>query len=327
LWVDGEIGNPNDDLEGMDVAGNGFYFYNGDDNDGGFLGYGLNPPAQGVYMLKGPKADAFDGIDNNRNGIIDEQDEEIYFSSFCSYSKGQLVIGRPEMAIHFNNYSNAKWKDGTDVVYGGTGYPGSLGSTNLPAKFMFPAHSDTSIGWGLGGTSQNPVASPFIWSTGFYTSPFYTRSSVAGIGDFTFQPGAVIDLTYAFIYSRGTNGAMSSVDKLLNQDAPQIRQWYAQGNFPSCLDLSTVNVGEVKKAALQVKMYPNPVQNELNIEVPAGELAQMEIYDVSGKRAMHSQLEAGRTHQINVSHLSSGQYLVRMQQGNQQTTKKLVKHD
>lgn len=331
LWIDGDLGNPTDDYVGMDVAGNGFYFYNGDNNDEGIQGYGFNPPAQGIYLLKGPEATPADGIDNNRNGVIDEAGEDIAFNSFMYFNNDALPNGNPTSDAHFYNYSRSRWKDGVPTVYGGDGYPGSMGSTTTPSRFMFPGATDPN-GWGIGGSSLNPVPPPFNWSelatsaTGNSNIPA-DRRGVAGIGSFTFAPEQEAQFTLALIFSRGNTGtSLGSVNKLLTQDAPLIKQWYAQGNFPSCLDLSTVSVPKAPTLTADVRFYPNPAQNHLYIAVGDQGLATFELFDMHGRLLRHEKLEAATQHQIDISGLPAGVYLLRALQNGQLKQQKLVKH-
>src|SRR5574343_108355 len=53
-WVDADLGNYADDYVGCDVPRSLGYCYNGDDEDEGVLGYGLNPPTVGVDYFEGP---------------------------------------------------------------------------------------------------------------------------------------------------------------------------------------------------------------------------------------------------------------------------------
>jgi hypothetical protein len=330
FWVDGDVGNPIDDFTGMDVAGNGFYFYNGDDVDEGLIqGYGLNPPAQGIYQLKGPLAPANDGIDNNRNGVVDEVGEDIAFSNFLYFDNNGLPNGNPTEGTHFYNYSRALWKDNSQVVFGGTGYPGSGGSTLQAAKFMFPANSDP-VGWGLGGTTASPVTAPFAWSEtlpgiGIPPNQPADRRGVGAMGPFNLASGAEQSFTMALIYSRGSSGAQSSVTRLLSHDAPRIKQWFAQGNFPSCLDLSTVSVQELGVEAAQVRIYPNPVQNELMVEIAETAPVRLELYDVQGRLLQQQQLAGSQTHAMDVQQLSPGMYVLHIRQGNKLKQHKFMK--
>jgi len=81
-WVDPDVGNYLDDYVGCDVNLGLGYCYNGDDDDegaqGGFGAYGINPPAIGVDFFRGPLADSNDGIDNDRDGEIDEEGTNYY---------------------------------------------------------------------------------------------------------------------------------------------------------------------------------------------------------------------------------------------------------
>ena len=65
-WVDADLGNAQDDYVGCDVTRGLGYSYNGDENDednGGAIGYGSQPPAIGVDFFQGPFQDP-DGKDN-----------------------------------------------------------------------------------------------------------------------------------------------------------------------------------------------------------------------------------------------------------------------
>jgi hypothetical protein len=53
-WVDADLGNYADDYVGCDVGRGLGFCYNGDDDDEGVLGYGLNPPTIGVDYFEGP---------------------------------------------------------------------------------------------------------------------------------------------------------------------------------------------------------------------------------------------------------------------------------
>ncbi|MBA4304973.1 MAG: hypothetical protein C0424_12160 [Sphingobacteriaceae bacterium] len=328
FWADGDLGNSTDDFVGMDVKGNGYYFYNGDNDDEGIQGYGLNPPAQGIYMLKGPAAPPADGIDNNRNGVIDESGEDVAISSFIYFNNDGTPIGNPTNSQDFYNYSRAIWKDNTPMVYGGSGYPGSTGSTTLPAKFMFPGTTD-SIGWGLGGTTASPVIAPFQWTEtnpGPGASPNVPadRRGLVSMGPFNLNTDATQELTVALVYSRGNNGAASSRLKLLNQDAPRIKQWFAQGNFPSCLDLTGLSIRDMHQPRLQVNMYPNPSQGRVTFSVDDEAPTSIELFDMQGRKLLTQHFAGETTYHLSVEHLPVGLYMVHVKQEKGMATLKLL---
>ena len=59
MWVDPDLGNPDDDFIGCDVARGLGYAYNGDPDDegNGENHYGVHPPAIGIDYFQGPLAD------------------------------------------------------------------------------------------------------------------------------------------------------------------------------------------------------------------------------------------------------------------------------
>ena len=103
-WVDPDLGKYDDDYVGCDVARGFGYCYNGDDNDEGASGYGTTPPAIGVDFFQGPLADPDDGIDNDRDSIIDEPGEQAIMSRFVYYNNDFTVTGNPENGQHVYNY-------------------------------------------------------------------------------------------------------------------------------------------------------------------------------------------------------------------------------
>lgn len=329
VWADGDIGFAMNDYVGMDVQGNGFYFYNGEPQDSCRVCYGANPPAQGVYLLKGPTAIANDGKDNNRNGMIDELEEDVAFSSFMYFNNDNTVIGNPTISENFYQYSRGIWKDDSAMVYGGNAYPGSPGATNLTTKFRFPGSSDP-VGWGLGGTTQNPIIAPFAWTetnngSGSSANIPSDRRGIGAMGELLFPPKDEKSFTLALIYSRGTNGPLSSVQKLLTQDAPRIKQWHALGQFPSCLDLSTVSVPHHHGNELNALVYPNPFGNALQLKVANENELKLRITDIQGRVLIDHTFAGALQYELHTQALSAGIYVVHLQQAGASKVVKLVK--
>ena len=59
----------------------------------------------------------------------------------------------------------------------------------------------------------------------------------------------------------------------------------------------------------------------MNIEIEQGELAQVEFFDVMGKKVLQASLDELSSGQVNVSNLSSGIYLARI---NNKISKKVI---
>ncbi len=218
-WVDPDLGNYADDYVGCDVARGLGYCYNGDADDEGPGGYGLNPPAIGVDFFQGPVADPGDGIDNNNNGVIDENCEEIIMSRFVYYNNDFSNNGNPEIGQHFYDYLRGIWKDGTPFTYGGSGYNPAGG---LQCSFIFPGDSDPT-GIGTGGTPQAP------W---FDQPPPADRRFLQSAGTFTLQPGAVNYITTGVVWARTTSGGPLGSVQLIRAASDK-----AQGLFDNCFKL------------------------------------------------------------------------------------------
>jgi Secretion system C-terminal sorting domain/Polysaccharide deacetylase len=84
------------------------------------------------------------------------------------------------------------------------------------------------------------------------------------------------------------------------------------------------DVGEA--IAVSPKLYPNPTDDLLNVELPedTGESVQLDIFDVSGKRHFSEKRE-GTTQQINTAILRGGIYFLNMRQGRSFYRMKFVK--
>lgn len=71
-----------------------------------------------------------------------------------------------------------------------------------------------------------------------------------------------------------------------------------------------------------VKVYPNPIVNEVNVEVPYD--GNVVIYTIDGKKALSQAITAGKT-SIDVSNLHTGNYLMVVQYADFTETIKIVK--
>ena len=201
-WVDPDLGYYLDDYVGCDVSLGLGFCYNGDAEDEGANGYGFNPPAIGVDFFQGPLADPLDGIDNNRDGTIDEPGEQIIMSKFVYFNNDATVTGNPNSGTDFYNYLQGIWKDNVPMTFGGDGHGGGIGSTTTECNFMFPGTSDDAfIGqeWTELTAGNIPADRRFVQSA----------------GPFTLQPGAVNEITTGVVWARAKSGGQTASVQLL----------------------------------------------------------------------------------------------------------------
>ncbi|MEL7339502.1 MAG: T9SS type A sorting domain-containing protein, partial [Bacteroidota bacterium] len=76
-------------------------------------------------------------------------------------------------------------------------------------------------------------------------------------------------------------------------------------NFPTAL---------VPQAQLDVRFYPNPVQDIMQVEWQQSREGQLQIVDMAGTIVRRSRLQKG-TQQISLEDLAAGLYLLRLQDG------------
>lgn len=215
-WVDPDLGDYQDDYVGCDVGLGLGFVYNGDADDGGgtAAGYGLNPPSLGVDFFQGPLADPNDGLDNDKDGTIDECGEEIIMSNFLYYdNKNNVVTGNPDVLDDYYQYLSGSWCDGNRWTRGGNGYDVN---SNDVVNYIFPGTTDPSFpgqDWSEISENNTPDDRRFLQSA----------------GPFTLQPGAVNYITTGVVWARATSGGqLASVALMKIADAK------AQALFDNC---------------------------------------------------------------------------------------------
>lgn len=297
-FIDTDIGNATDDYMGCFVDLNSVYGYNADNFDDTINsnGYGANPPAQALTLLKGPEADINDGVDNNFNGIIDEPDEEIAMTSM----NNGLSVGTP--------FYYPTLLDKYMVLAGQLTATLPLywfnDTANSIYKYMYPGDSDTA--WrGCNGIPQTPP----IWTEYIEGTLPYDRKMNVNMGTFTFYPGQSKTFTLAYIYAQNDSMDNIQVLNLLRSNIEKIISYYQVDSIPCGGSFSAIeNSAKFKN----IRIFPNPAGNNLNIEIEQENDYLVQIFDFSGKLALQKQLNRGEN-QIEISFLKSGMYILRAQ--------------
>ncbi len=259
-FLDTDLGNYADDYVGCDVSRGLGYCYNGDlldEDDGGKKGYGQNPPSIGCDFFEGPYQDA-DGRDNvgpyfdatTNTDVIPSviqalQDSGIVYKGIgIGYADGIIDNERfgmkrftfftataaypyndPNSAAEYYNFMSGSWANGSEMFYGGMGYPAS-GSTSIPSDYMMPGDSDP-LHWATQGTDPG-----FDWDETTNNNAKGDRRFVQSAGPFTLRPGAINNITVGIVYGRGADGDLfSSVRSMKRADTK------AQALFDACFKI------------------------------------------------------------------------------------------
>ncbi|CAN0367895.1 unnamed protein product, partial [Laminaria digitata] len=311
FFTDVDLGNFDDDYVGSDSLLHLGYAYNSDNDDEG--GYGFAPPAVGVTFLKTALAPV-DGLDNDRDGLVDETEEMIGATGFVFYRGGGGNTGDPNALQDYYNYMMSQWKDGVSFTVGGFGHDISP----EPTKFMFPGDPVSGDGWSELNT--NPVALFQV------SNPPAERRSATSTGPFSIGSGDTLNIRLAVVWSRGKNN-LDSVTELKKDvavflTAPeafyQPRQIQPQQVRPPVFDLRfDAN-------------FPNPFieSTTFRYSLPQSMKVRLTVYDMLGREVevlVEQQQEAGiYTINFEAGTLPSGIYLARIELDHLRFTKRIV---
>lgn len=224
-WFDPDLGRPNDDVIGCDIPRGLGYCYNGDADDDGPLGYGLNPPAVGFDFFQGPAADPLDGIDNDRDSLVDEPGELIIMSNFMYYNNVNSNVNttNPSNESHFYQYLQSRWKNNNPLTYGGTGFEQNP-TTSLITPYAYP---DVTVDFrrpGFGGPSNPWREDPQNQAD---------KRGLHGAGPFSLAPGATNSITSGIIWARdNVNG-----DPFASVELVRLADDKAQILFDNCFQV------------------------------------------------------------------------------------------
>lgn len=98
-----------------------------------------------------------------------------------------------------------------------------------------------------------------------------------------------------------------------------------QGFWAGSLQVEPITVEEDLNGIL---IYPNPVEEELNIYAGTNKIYGITLFAVNGKRALKKKVDSFLIeHKINTSHLAKGMYVLRLfiQDSNQEKLFKVIK--
>ena len=193
-YEDFDLGCYNDDYVGSDVNRGMVYATNGTNSDNmceGAEGYGSNPPSFGVDILKGPPANAEDGVDNDRDGQIDEPQETWIMNHSLSVSNSSIDHQNPQISAYRSAQSILY--SGNHLLYGTTTEPGD--PVGLEADMVWPYNSDPE-GYSTGVPNLEP------WSEWLVGNPSGDRRMFVSCGPFSLESGENFSTTTAYVYAR-----------------------------------------------------------------------------------------------------------------------------
>jgi hypothetical protein len=152
------------------------------------------------------------------------------------------------------------------------------------------------------------------------------KRGLISMGPMTFESGEEIDFDLAIVWSRDTTDLVDSnnVQKLF-RDIANVRYWYENHIDLSCLqfDSASIDVQRVEQN-INLDIYPNPVQNYLNIEYSDYQDASFKIVDLNGKLVFEQKIDSEKT-LVNTKYLPKGVYIITIYSKNATVSRKFVK--
>lgn len=282
FWTDFSLGNSSDDRVGCDSLSGLYYSYNGDADDEGPYGFGLNPPAMGGLFL----SDTLSG-----------------FMSYYHSSSGGINVNTttPSNYKDHHNYLNQKWKDGSSLRLEN---PSGFGNYNN--------------GDGYNPNSSDPN-SKFAYNDA--AGWFDTRSErkrtipVVELGTLAAGENRCIDL--ALIYARDSSNtpllAYNSVIKL-KEYADSLKQFYSNEGY-KCMGES-IGIEEEIASQKRAEFYPNPIERGGVLSIKHNnEVEEIKLVDAQGKLLLSQKKEGKKEFAFSIPmHISKGLYFVILQE-------------
>ena len=166
-------------------------------------------------------------------------------------------------------------------------------------SFTLSAQTTHNLDWANDGSSNNQqitidVGDTIIWTWGSGTHNLRATSGTESF-DSGYFSGAGNTFTYTF-------NQVGSTDYVCDPHA---------GNMNGTVTV-TSTAGISKNNLLSFEMYPNPVSDLLNIQLPTGtEKAEVSVFDYTG-RLVSSKIISSNDTAIDVQKISRGIYMIRV---------------
>jgi hypothetical protein len=340
FFNDFDLGCSEDDFVGSDPSRNLAYAYNWDDDDEdclGVQGYGAQPPAFGMTVIKGPFVDAnvdddpvLDALPNwNGQGFGDgiSDNERLGLSKFIYFNRqAPSCCNDPSSTLHYYNYLRGIWKDGVPMSYGGVGY--NPDPNALPCAFMYPGSGDP-VGAGTDGQVQGP------WSETAPTPAMPDRRGLMSMGEFILEPGQEMNLLFAYVYARAaTGGALASVAALqarvdsVRAFAMELPIWDnltdISGLAGECLDYPFLGVNDAPEIG-RLALFPLPASDQVAFDAPDALIGgRLTLRDATGRIVLQQRVLPGRN-EIGIGGLANGVYTCEVVAARARFTGRVVK--
>jgi hypothetical protein len=228
----------------------------------------------------------------------------------------------PILPQEYYNYMKGKWRYGDDMIYGGSGFPGTKGSTNIHSDYMFPEDSDT-LNWSTEGIDPGSKK----WDEKTNGNVPGDRRFVQSAGSFTLRPGSVNNITVGIIWARSNEGdrsisALKRADTKIQSFFNSCFEVYDGKNFRNDIDLKKLSINE-KKNNISISVYPNPSSDFFKINCPKKDDYTISIFNSEGRNVYDQKYFNQNEMTVNTENIKEGIYTVVIYNENTKISKKI----
>ena len=218
-----------------------------------------------------------------------------------------------------------------DPVFGTTNWP-ACGEVDIMEHGIFPSEDINYIGSALhtpccfggnpnsGGTIASNLESQFhVYSVNW--SPDQITFLLDGVGFYTYNPVIKDENTWPFFEDQymllnvAMGGVAGPVDPQYQESSMIIDYVRVYQENPLNIE-NTINSQNAKA----VKIYPNPVKNEINL-TSKEPIVKLKLYDFQGKLILE---KSNNTDRIDVSSFNSGVYFIEAVTNNKKSLQKVI---
>lgn len=256
---------------------------------------------------------------DDAQSVVSRNSEMVVFGTSDSDVSGSKALGAFGLGdfwvISVDENLNRKW----EAVLGGANWEGVFG--DVGGVYYNAINQYVFCGSSLSDVSGNKTIGAFdvdygdLWVVGLDTLGIKQFEFVAG-GDGQETYGKIIESNKNTLYVIGlSNSDVSGNKAVANNGGTDL--WWIELDF---------NVGIEKILNnTDLKAYPNPTKRILNFSIPMNVLhSEVSLIDMAGKVVYHKQLEMIEEHQIDVSILSEGIYVLNVISEEFQYTRKVI---
>lgn len=226
----------------------------------------------------------------------------------------------------------------------------STGTQTLVAGFTTSINIDNDTGtttlmlagpsnkwFGIGFGNSNMIGTDILMTNGSSTlrdaySSARAQPQPEASQDWTLEVNSVVNDTRTIVASRANNTGDSN-DYVFNASAGSLTViWaiggssqYSSGHSNRGWTSLGVSLGISENNLLNFEMYPNPVSDALNIQLPTStEKAEVSVFDYTG-RLVSSKIISSNDTAIDVQKISKGIYMIRVAANNKIGVQRFIK--